>query len=486
MPAQVFESSTVRFPHRSRRGVLLGLSVPQLVVAGAAALLLLIALMGSGLLGAAKLIPLWMAAAVLVAVRFQGRSLAEWAPIAARYTLRRATGQQAWLAQVGTRPRKAGLLHLPGTAASLTLVTAPDRRLSAVHDPHHRTLTAVCRVTTRAFALLDPAVQDAHVAGWGRVLAALSRTGHLTRIQVLERTVPSSGDALQRHWRGRGNPANQEASRIYTELVEAAGPAAAAHETYVVLALDLTAARRLIRQAGGGLTGAFTLLTQIASTFDQSARTAGLTPAGWLTGPQLAAVIRTAYDPAALPALEHWAPDGPAQADPAAAGPVLVVEEADHLRTDSAFHTVYWIENWPRTEVSPGFLHQLLFTAGIRRTLSLTYTPHRIDAALKDVRRRKATVVADAHERTRRGQVDSEEDGIEYADITSRERQLIAGHADISLTGLLTVTADSRRQLEAACASIETAAVTAQVDLRRLTWQQTEAFTTGALPLARP
>lgn len=478
--------ATVKFPHRSRRGVLLGLSAPQLIVATATGLLLLAVLLTSGVAGALKLIPLWAVILAAVFIRHRGRSLADWAPIAVRFALRRLRGQLIWLARPSTRPRREGLLHLPGTAASLRVVSAPRGGFGAVHDPHHGTLTAVVKVSSRAFALLDPATQASNVAGWGRMLAALARTGHIARVQVLERTVPDSGDALNRYWHEHGDAATHLAGPIYSDLLAAAGPAAAPHEAYVALALDLKAARRLINQAGGGLTGAFAVLAQLTSTFDQAARNSGLTPGNWLGASEIAAVIRTAYDPAASAALDHWSSSGRAQADPAAAGPVVLVEKADRIQTDSAHHATFWIENWPRIETSPGFLHQLLFTSGVRRTLSLTYEPKGLDSALKDVQRRKATVIADAAERQRKGQVDSEEDSVEYADIKQRERQLIAGHADVALTGLLTVSADTDEQLNAACAAIETAAVAALVDLRLLTWQQAEAFTNAALPLARP
>ncbi|MEU3597200.1 SCO6880 family protein [Streptomyces sp. NPDC006798] len=478
--------ATVKFPHRSRRGILLGLTAPQLVAVALTGLLLLAVLMASGVPGALKLIPLWALILAAVFVRHRGRSLADWAPIALRYASRRAKGQLVWLTRPSTRPRREGLLHLPGTAASLRVATSPDRRTGAVHDPHLGTLTAVVRVSSRAFALLDPAAQNANVAGWGRTLAALSRTGHIARVQVLERTVPDSGDALQRYWSEYGDPATHLAGPVYTDLLAAAGPAAAPHESYVAIALDLKAARRLINQAGGGLTGAFAVLTQLTATFDQSVRNAGLTPGGWLSAPEIAAVIRTAYDPKAGAALDQWSTSDRPQADPAAAGPVVLVEKADRIETDSAHHATFWIENWPRIETSPGFLHQLLFTSGVRRTLSLTYAPKGLDAALKDVQRKKATVIADATERQRKGQVDSEEDSVEYADIKNRERELIAGHADVALTGLVTVSADTPDQLNSACAAIETAAVAALVDLRPLTWQQAEAFTNAALPLARP
>ncbi|KUN89999.1 hypothetical protein AQJ66_02815 [Streptomyces bungoensis] len=478
---------TVKFPHRSRRGILLGLSLPQLVLVSCTLALLLMTVVSTGLVGAVALAPLWAASGALVVIRRHGRSLIDWAPIVARYAQRRRTGQTLWLARPVTRPRQDGILHLPGTAASLKVVTPGDSAngAAAVHDPHRQTLTAIARVSSRAFALLDPATQNHNVGSWGRALAGIARTGHIATVQVLERTVPDSGDTLTRHWAQNGQPQTPVAGQIYSELVASAGPAAAPHETYLAISLDLKAARRLISQAGGGLPGAFTVMEQTTASIAQAARNAGLMVTGWLTAREIAAVIRTAYDPGALAALQQWSDTGRAEADPAAAGPVVQVEEYDRLATDSARHATYWVENWPRTETSAGFMHGLMFTAGVRRSLSLIYVPQGLESALRDVQRKKAAIIADANERARRGQVDSEEDSVEYADVKQRERQLIAGHADVALTGLVTVTAETDALLDAACAQIETHAVTSGVDLRRLNYQQPDAFAVAALPLAR-
>ncbi|MEU2231251.1 SCO6880 family protein [Streptomyces vietnamensis] len=475
---------TVKFPTRSRRGILLGLTLPQLVLVSSTLAVLLATVVTAGLLGAIVLAPLWLTTAVLVGVRRDGRSLIDWAPLAGRFAHRRRTGQTLWRARPVSRPQVEGLLHLPGTAAALRVATA-DSGAAAVHDPHGQTLTAVARVSSRAFALLDPAAQNSNVAAWGRALAGIARTGRVATVQVLERTVPDSGDSLARHWTEHGNPQAPVAGQIYTELLGSAGPAAAPHEAYLAIALDLKAAKRLISQAGGGLAGAFTVMEQTTSSVAQAARNAGLTVSGWLGAREIAAVLRTAYDPAATAHLQQWSATGQAEADPAAAGPVAQVEETDRLITDSARHATFWIENWPRTETTAGFLHSLMFSAGVRRTFSLIYAPQGIDSALRDVQRRKAAIIADASERQRRGQVDSEADSVEYADVKTREKQLISGHADVALTGLLTVSADTNQDLDAACTQIETAAADAQVDLRRLIYQQADAFTTAALPLAR-
>ncbi|MEU9387212.1 SCO6880 family protein [Streptomyces sp. NPDC048279] len=478
---------TVKFPHRSRRGILLGLSLPQLVLVSSTLALLLMTVISTGLLGAVALAPLWAASGALVAIRRHGRSLIDWAPIVARYAHRRRSGQTLWLARPVTRPRQDGILHLPGTAASLKVVTPGDsaNQAAAVHDPHQQTLTAIARVSSRAFALLDPTTQNHNVGSWGRALAGIARTGHIATVQVLERTVPDSGDTLTRHWTQNGQPHTPVAGQIYSELVASTGPAAAPHETYLAISLDLKAARRLINQAGGGLPGAFTVMQQTTASIAQAARNAGLQVTGWLTSREIAAVIRTAYDPKALAALQQWSETGRAEADPAAAGPVVQFEEYDRLATDSARHATYWVENWPRTEMGAGFLHGIMFTAGVRRSLSLIYVPQGLESALRDVQRKKAAIIADANERARRGQVDSEEDSVEYADVKMRERQLIAGHADVALTGLVTVTAETDALLDAACAQIETHAVTSGVDLRRLNYQQPDAFALTALPLAR-
>ncbi len=475
---------TVKFPARSRRGILLGLSLPQLVLVSTALTLLLAAVVTAGLLGAVVLAPLWIATAILVGVRRDGRSLIDWAPLVTRYAHRRRTGQTLWRNRPASRPQVEGLLHLPGTAAALRVATASSGAAS-VHDPHSQTLTAVARVSSRAFALLDPATQNANVGAWGRALAGIARTGRVATVQVLERTVPDSGDSLARHWAEQGSPQTPVAGQIYSELLASAGPAAAPHEAYLAIALDLKAARRLISQAGGGLAGAFTVMEQTTSSVAQAARNAGLNVSGWLDAREIAAVLRTAYDPASTARLQQWSSTGKAEADPAAAGPVAQVEETDRLITDSARHATFWIENWPRTETSPGFLHSLMFSAGVRRTFSLIYAPQGIESALRDVQRRKAAIIADASERQRRGQVDSEADSVEYADVKTREKQLISGHADVALTGLLTVSATSDQALDAACTQIETAAADAQVDLRRLIYQQASAFTAAALPLAR-
>ena len=121
------KTPTVRFPHRSRRGILLGLTAPQLVLAGLSGLLLLTVVLVLGVTGALQLLPLWALLAAAILLRHRGRSLADWAPIVARFALRRIRGQLVWLVGPSSRPRREGLnvtTRMPRDEASIPPVTA--------------------------------------------------------------------------------------------------------------------------------------------------------------------------------------------------------------------------------------------------------------------------------------------------------------------------------------------------------------------------
>ena len=67
----------------------------------------------------------------------------------------------------------------------------------------------------------------------------------------------------------------------------------------------------------------------------------------------------------------------------------------------------------------------------------------------------------------------------------ARERSVIAGHTDVEFTGLITVTAPTLDDLEAARAAISRAAAQAACEVRTLYGRQMQGFIAAALPLAR-
>ena len=472
----------VQFSRLARRGIMLGLSLPQLIVLGIAVLTVVFSLYTADGMGLAWTAPVWGTCALLAVIPAGGRKVIEWVPILARWAARTYLGQLVYRRRV-IKPRPAGTLALPGDAAPLREWEDPETGAAMVHDPHAQTLTAILGVSHPAFVLLDPGEQQRRVSGWGRVLAAACRSGRIARIQVSERTLPDSGTGLAEWWRTHGTDDGSWAATTYAELIERAGPAGERHATTISLALDMKAAARQIRTSGGGIRGAAAVLRQEMSTLTTALRAAELTSTGWLAPGEVAVVLRSAYDPAAAPALERH---GDLGRDLATAGPVAVTETWDRLRSDSAHHAVLWITEWPRSQVYPGFLAPLVLSNGILRTLALHYTPVRADQAARDLRKKKTELISDAAQRRKIGQIDDAASSAELDDVLQQEADLTAGHGVLRVSGLVSVSAPTVDELDAAVAAVEQAAIQASCETRRLVGQQAQAFTAAALPLCRP
>ena len=440
----------VKFARLPKHGLLLGLAGPQLACLGMAAATLVTALYIGGGSAFAVSALIWAPATILGLAGVQGRKLIDWTPIAAAWLWRTCQGQTMFTKKYA-HPRPAGTLALPGDTAALRQYQDPTTGACLIHDPHQQTLTAIVKVTHAAFILLDLADQQRRVDTWGRVLATCCRSGRIARLQILERTLPDSGSGLADWWARHGRDDGSWTARIYQDLIQRAGPASERHVTTISVALDMRAAHRAIRAAGGGLKGAATVLNQEMNTLTTALRTADLNPGAWLDTEQIAFMLRTAYDPQSASLLETNPHLG---RDLAAAGPLAIRETWTGLRTDTAYHTVLWISEWPRTQIFPGFLAPLILSAGIRRTFSLTCTPLSADTAARDIRRKKTEHIADAAQRAKIGQIEDAAQTAEYHDILQQEADLVSGHGIMRYTGLISISAPTEDDLAAAAAAL--------------------------------
>ncbi len=476
-----FGLRAVQFSRLTRRGILLGLSLPQLIVLAIGVLSIVGALYAGGGMLLAWTAPVWVLCAAMAWTPVGGRKLIEWVPVTVRWVARVHARQAVFRRRI-VKPRPAGTLALPGDAAALREWEDPETGAAMIHDPHQQTLTAIVAVSHPAFVLLDPGEQERRVATWGRVLATTCRSGRIARLQVCERTLPDGGSGLVEWWRRHGRDDGSWTSTVYRELIDRAGPAGERHATTISLALDLRAAARQVRTNGGGIPGAAAVLRQEMTTLTPALRAAELTVRGWLTPPEVAVILRAAYDPATAASLERHGEIGRTLAT---AGPVAVTETWDRLRSDSAHHAVLWVSEWPRSQVYPGFLAPVLLSSGIQRAFSLICTPIRSDQAARDIRKKKTELISDAAQRQKMGQIEDASQTAEYGDVLQQEADLTAGHGVLRYTGLISVSAPTSEELDTAVAAIEQAAIQASLETRRLVGQQAQAFTAAALPLCR-
>jgi hypothetical protein len=491
MPSTVIADHdvTAAFPRRPRPGIVMGLRLPQVGLLAAAGLLLIMAMFTGAFPGPGRGLAFGVAAVLvlLATSTVEGRPGYAW--LAARTShLARGTRGNTTV----TRPIKAGTLPapkriqranglLPGRAAAITVHEMDG--VGYLYHPHTGTLTAIIEVTSPEFLLRDPADRNARVAGWGRVLAAATRTGAVRQVQLLERSIPDDGTALAAYTDTHltRDPHQLELADVYTDLVGHLRGGADRHQAFLAITVDRAAAASRIKAAGGRIGGLVAAWRQEYALLARLLPSAGLDVIDELSPSRIAEVVRTGYDPAAVLTL----PAG-VRLDLATAGPVAGREEWDHLRTDGAFHAVLWVAEWPNAHVPADVLWPVIFPPGVQRTLSLFYKPYTRTQSETAIRAKHSEIIQSSWLKDKLGRVETLADSKELDDVMSRESELLAGHGEVGLLGMITVTAPTLDDLEAAVTSVHAAATQASLDLRRVYGQQLQAFTVAALPLGIP
>lgn len=449
--------------------MLLGLSAMQLGVVGLATAIGVVAVYSAGLSGLVVSAPLWGALLVSGTASVRGRPLVGWVPLLVQWHARRAIGSTSAVtpARVVTPAEK---LVLPGLRAPLDLVNCPPLGAVLVVDRRAGTVTGVLRVAGSGFLLDDAVAQEHKVASWGRALAALCQQPAIVRVQVIARTRPGGLAPARRWWREHCTVPGAGLACELAGMLDEGFVVPHVRETLIAVAVRAPRGHRRMTDAD------VALVAKHLAAFKAAVTSAELQADGWLDYDGLARAVRGGYEPAALGRGE----DGPVTLT----GPSGVREEWRSLTAGAAVHATYWVSEWPRSEVHPAFLHPLLLGEASERTVTLIAEPLATGKALREIRRAKVEHVADAAQRARIGQIESESTRAEVADLERREAELVAGHGDLRFTGLITVSADDAAQLEGRCASMETAAAQAMCEVRRVVGQQGVAHAAACLPLA--
>lgn len=529
MTAQAAASATpVRFKQRPDRALILSLSTARAVTLAVCVLAVVIVMvttgMTAGLITAVGISPAAGSALLVV----DGRALIEWAPDAARFVWRGASGRLRLLAKPD-RPAAVGVLPIPGTASQLRVFAAADGA-AILHDQAADTdsWTAIASVTGTGFLYADGETQDAATTGFGRALAAIGSDGQIQRIHIIHRTrpdiheaaltaapfggsappnptadVPVSNAAL-----GNGSlpkrfgvPNGSEsggAATIPDVGVKGSGPeygsaavvtaygetlhehaAGWRHDTLIAITLGGRIARAAIRRAGHGRTAAARVLAAQQAGLAGALESADVVFEKWLTPTDLTGWIVDGFDPESIPIRPRVSD---AALSSATAGPMAIVETWSTVRTDSAFHQVQWISQWPRFDTHPAFLAPLILPVGATVTVSLVYEPIPTPVALRQIGRDKTAQASDAALRRRIGTLDTAAQAARSADTLQRETDLAEGHLDMRHSALIAITAATRDDLTDAATRIRQAAAAAGCETRILYGQQLAALNAVVLP----
>jgi len=486
MPTAVVEGHdvTAAFPRRPRPGIVMGLRPGQVALFAFTVLTVVLALFTSAFPGLFRGLALGVAitAVVLAISTIEGKPGYLWLATRTSHTFRSMRGHTtlARPMHVGSLGRHKHIEHgiglLPGRSVSIQLHELDH--VGYLYHPHQGTLTGIIEVTSPEFLLRDPADRNARVAGWGRVLAAATRTGAIRQVQLLERSIPDDGSDLAAYTDTHLScePEQLTLADAYRDLVGDLRGGADRHQTFIAITVDRTAASSRIKSAGGKINGLIATWRQEYALVQRLLPSAGLDVVAELSPARIAEVIRTGFDPHAI-ALSN------AGSGLANAGPTAGREEWDHLRTDGAFHAVLWVAEWPNGHVAADVLWPVIFPSGVNRTLSIFYQPFTRAQSESAIRAKHSEIVQSSWLKDKLGRIETLTDSKELDDVLAREAELLQGHGEVAILGMVTVTATTRDELEAAVATVHAAATQASLDLRRVYGQQLQAFTAAALPL---
>ncbi|NVM97739.1 SCO6880 family protein [Arthrobacter sp. SDTb3-6] len=474
----------VKFPRYERHGLFMGLQWYQLGLVGAGVLAATVASATGGPPALIVTTPLWLGLVLFGVLQYSRTPYPLWAYAATVFLWRQQTGQTKYLVKP-EQARAAGQLALPGGLGTLEINKNANGGAFVVDRPGHEAV-AILRCSTTSFALLDDDDKAYAVQAWSRVQTAMAQRPFVARIAIQDYTVPYPSTALRDFYDRTKVPSRIDevnwGDKSYLDLIAAAG-SAMSHELLVCLVIDTAKARRPIRDAGGASTGLAQVVGSEVEALTTGLKTHGVTVDEWLPENKFAAVMRGAFDPEAVPRLAALAAGKGSDGLSVSGGPMAVEEHWTYLRTDSGFHQTFWIAEWPRQKVFPGFIHPLVYVGDFRHTVTEVIRAIPTDQALRDIRS-----AHEAHDTRRRinARFDrplTREQRAEEEEVAQREDEIVAGHGDVRPAAYVTITAGTLDDLARYRQELESAAAGAFVELRLLAGQQWPAFVSGALPL---
>jgi hypothetical protein len=426
-----------------------------------------------------------------------GRPVQGWIPVCGAFVLRLVAARGRWRSRApgaGTLAgrlgrREADLLDPPADPplaigdVRIQSASYAGRQMGTLVERSGRRLTAVLACRGSAFSLLDEDAQERRLARWGLVLSGSGGTA-IRRLQWVERTAPAQGDEMARWLHSERDPSvplrGTAMIESYLELISTSARVTQEHEILVAIQVD---ARRVRERGSGAVMRALVEQTEHVAHAIEAAEVHVL---GALSPGHLARAVRVAFDPyargeMAVVEAADTQRDGLREVN---SWPLGTREAWDHYQSDGALHATYWIGSWPRIDVTPLFMDSLLGPSGAVRAVAVTFEPLATERSTREVEAAITRDRADRELRARFGQAETARQRQAAEATKRREAELAAGHAEVRLSGFVTVSGRDRDDLRRACSEVLEHAARARLELHRLYGQQAEAFT-FTLPLCR-
>ncbi len=457
-----------QLPALDRTGIMLGLSMPEMLSVGVGAMLTLF-LLSANAPALIAMTPLAVAFGS-TKVRWRGLPLAEAVPPLMHWL--RMPRSRVWLTDT---PWTGTDGDTPAVLKDLTVTgvrISEGETMAVIFDRSARTATAVLRVPGTDFSLLHESEQEHMLDGWGLALASHALEGSpLLRIGWTESARRASLDEHVAYVQGQGRDVDSGARREYLRMVHHAAPETVTHDVYLTLVVSAQRLRRS-RWASGGKTVSERLTDELRRSISLTRRglkAAGLETTFILDRAQLGEVLAEATDPGRarshaprVGGLAHQI--GLTKSD--TIGPRELGFETEWFTTDRSVHRSYWVEDWPRHAVNGPWLTELLSDADQSRRFTVWFDPVPPASSHRRIQRELAKLDADtitAEERGRRVTASARRTTMSVQD---REEELVSGYAEAAHVGVVTLSAPDLAGLEASTEHFEAQAIQAGLVLR--------------------
>jgi hypothetical protein len=477
---------------KERAGWIIGLTLVQAFVCVGLAVPVILAL-AAGRFGQALVLGgLCGAAAALVVVPVRGRPALHWLGHLLLYRVGIVLGWSRWQSRaVAGQATDLDEPDLPGVLARLRFPDGPPLRdvgrVCLIHDTVEGRWGATARLTHAGVGMLSDAQCERLANRLGNLLLSIGHREVIDRMSLLVRTVPDDGADYQA-WRTEHDvpDAPALARQATEELDRLVGAVSVRHEVFVTLSGTEDALRRPAAAAGGGVAGRAAVLYRVLDGLEDKLKSLGATSVKWLSGPELAAAIRTGFNPATaanFAARRHHA-GGNAGVRWATAGPVHAPAPTARAYHHDGFATVSYSVLMPESGTVFGSLGGLLAvkTAGERRSLAIHYetlSQHRSRKAVRRLRFRTG-VVRDW--KSSKGFNSGAAEVREAGGARAQEHAVAAGHGIVRFAVAAAVTIPDTWNVEDHAAKLENN-IAGRFQLLRMELAQDAGFVAAVLPV---
>lgn len=451
---------------RDHEAWLFGLTGPQFFMLLAAGFPTWVAMAAGQWLSLVVLVPLWGLAGLLICVPVRGWSAFQWIGVMFRHLAGAAFGWSRFQSKAAAGDLDlgdaenaeddgdAGEADLPGILASIQIhdgppMTGQTDRPAIIQNHAARTWAATARIVHPGIGMSDDADRFRMGAGLTELMEAATAGNQIDLVVVQVRTVPDNGTEREAWVSHNARPHEPEVSaQVNAQLEAMTAGAAVRREAFVTVVVREDVINKDAKRAGRGVTGRARILYSVLAEVEaRLTGSIGCTRVRWLDTSELAAAIRTGFEPGDAPALadatiHHGDDPSIAAGIPiAAAGPTnasTALRSYRHGNWESVSSTILL----PRKGARMGALARVLVPSqpGERRALTVFYRPVSQQCADRSTGRAQMSAVMAGTLREKAGKVVRAKDRQSVGKLHDRDEKLEMGRSLVKVSSAVSIT----------------------------------------------